>query len=72
MRWMYVVAVVDVLSIPDDGPGAIRFMSSVVEAVDEDAAYNAGAEAIGFGRLNLKSTDIVNDYVIPIPSAGLG
>jgi hypothetical protein len=59
--YTYVLAVVDESRLKRDGPGAIRFETAVVTAVDAEDAYALGAAALNF-KANERET--ANDFVI--------
>ncbi len=68
-RWVFTLVTVDLESLPDEGPGAISFRSTIIEAVDESDAYMVGmrfADAAGWYDDHRDTTYIRNDFVVEI------
>ncbi len=67
-RWVFTLVTVDLTILPDEGPGAISFRSTIINAVDESDAYMVGMRfADAAGWYDTPSADYVrNDYVVEV------
>lgn len=60
-KWLYVMATVQE---PIEDPGAVSFRHAIVEAEDEDDAYDVGYQQLGSPQAGSRET--MNDYVVEL------